>query len=148
MALDLDAFAVLSAIGSHAKLFDPIRTDASKAARALVVKRIKGKDASLATVRNIRDALGPENFALVVDGLKDAELKTLAAKLDKENAELKEANAALRRRHILALAAGDAEPLPKQPKPKKAAKAAPRKKQGAKEPEFLADESAGAVRKR
>jgi len=147
MALDLDAFAVLRAIGAQEALFDVVRTDAAKSARTLVVKLIKSKGTDLATARALYGALGHESFALIVDGLKDAELKSLTTRFDKENIELKGANGALRRRHLLALATGSVQPAPKAPKAPKTAKA-PARKKVAKTPEFLFDESAGAVRKR
>lgn len=151
MALDLDAFAVLRAIGAHAALFGDTKADAAKAARALIVKQIKAKNTDLAALRALRKALGDETFALVVDGLKDAELKTLVARFDKENPEVKTANPAWRRRHLLALVTGDVEPVPKTAKLKKPAKAKSGGKAGkkaGKEPEFLFDESAGVLRKR
>lgn len=157
MALDLDAFAVLRAIGAHAALFGDAKADAAKAARALVVKQIKAKATGLAALRALRKALGEETFALVVDGLKDAELKTLVARVDKENAEAKTASPAWRRRHLVALVSGAAEPAvkaPKEPKAPKAKKPATAKsgaksgKTAGKEPEFLYDESAGVLRKR
>ncbi|MBI1204240.1 MAG: hypothetical protein GC182_17200 [Rhodopseudomonas sp.] len=154
MALDLDAFAVLRAIGAHAALFGDAKADAAKAARALVVKQIKAKGTDLAALRALRKALGEESFALVVDGLKDAELKTLVARVDKENPEAKTASPAWRRRHLMALVTGAAEPAAKAPKAAKAKKPA-RAKNGAKAgktaengPEFLYDESAGVLRKR
>lgn len=150
MALDLDAFAVFRAIGTHAAQFNDVKADAAKAARALITKQIKAKGTNIAVMRALRKALGEESFALVVDGLKDAELKTLTVRFDKENPEIKTANPAWRRRHLMALVDGSAEPAAKAPKAAKA-KAPPKAKsgkKGAKEPEFLFDESAGVVRKR
>jgi hypothetical protein len=153
MALDLDAFAVLRAIGAHAALFTDVKADAGKAARALIVKQIKAKDTNLATLKSLRKALGEENLALVVDGMKDAELKTLTARLDKDNPEVKTANPAWRRRHLMALVNGAAEPAPKAAKAPKVAKEpkSGKKKNGNKpnkEPDFLFDPSAGVLRKR
>ncbi|HEY5380346.1 MAG TPA: hypothetical protein VIJ78_12525 [Pseudolabrys sp.] len=151
MALDLDPFAVLRAIGGHSALFASVRTEANKLARALIVKKLKAKDSDLKTVRDLRRALGDENFGLVVDGMKDSEVKSLSAKLDKHHPELKTANAAWRRRHLLALASGSEEPRAKPVKTKKIAGTkgtGPGGRKPLKEPQFLADESAGAVRRR
>jgi len=148
MALDLDGFAVLRAVGSHAVLFADVRADAAKAARALIVKQLKNKTTTLQSARALRRALGDETFALVVDGLKDAEAKSLTTKLDKHHPELKTANPTWRRRHLLALAAGDVEPSAKAVKAKKVAGSKGAGTKRASEPEFLSDDSAGAVRKR
>lgn len=148
MALDLNAFAVLRIVGEHASLFPDVRKEAGNAARALIVKQIKAKGTDLAALRALRHALGSENFGLVVDGMKDTELKTVASRLDKHNPDLKTANPAGRRRHLLALADGGAEPATKPEKPTKKTVPKASKAKKTKEPEFLDDDSAGALRKR
>ncbi len=149
MALDLDAFAVLRTIGEQAALFANVRAEASKLARALIVKKLKSKDADLKAVRDLRRALGDETFGLIIDGMKDAEVKSLSAKLDKHHPELKTANAAWRRRHLSALGSGAEEPAAKPVKAKKVAGGkGVRARKADKEPLFLDDDSAGAVRKR
>ena len=145
MALDIDGFAVFRCIGSHPDSFAAVASELSKTARTLVIKQIRHKSTQLSTVRNIHDALGSDTFNLIADGMADAQIKSLAAKFDKHNPEL--ANAAERRRHLLALASGSTEPSAKperparQVKPKKAA--AP-----VTPPDRIEFRSAGATRKR
>ncbi len=147
MALDVDGFAVFRSIGSHPEAFAAIAAEVAKAARKLVVKQIAHKDTELKAARDIRAAVGPEAFSLIADGMTDAQIKSLAAKLDRHNPELKTSNAAALRRHVLALAEGSAESSEKQ---KAAAKRAKSKKAPA--PPSSADRihfsSAGATRKR
>lgn len=147
MTLDVDGFAVFRSIGSHPEAFAAVAAEAAKAARMLVVKQIAHKDTELKAVRGIRATVGPEAFSLIADGMTDAQIKSLAAKLDKHNPELKTSNATALRRHVLALAEGSAESSEKQ---KAAAKRAKSKKAPA--PPSSADRihfsSAGATRKR
>jgi hypothetical protein len=113
MALDVDGFAVFRSIGSHPGTFAAIASELAKVARALVVKQIRHKGTELKAVREVRTALGPEAFNLIADGMDDAQIKSLAAKLDKHNSELKRSSSATQRLHLLALAAGSSEPLEK-----------------------------------
>jgi hypothetical protein len=113
MALDVDGFAVFRSIGAHAEAFAAIAVEVTRTARALVLKQITHKDTGLKIVRDIRAAVGPEAFSLIADGMSDAQIRALALKLDKHNPELKTANEAARRLHVLALAGGVAEPTEK-----------------------------------
>jgi hypothetical protein len=145
MALDIDGFAVMRSIGSHGPAFPAIAADLAKAARTLVVKQMRHKNTGLNALRDICAALGPEAFSLITDGMPDAQINSLAAKLDKNHPELK--TSAWRRRHLLSLADGSVEPTekakapPKQEKVKKP-RAAPST------PERISFASAGATRKR
>src|SRR5262249_9435269 len=103
MALDVDGFSVFRSIGSRPDIFAAIARDIAKTARTLVVKQIAHKDTGLKVVRDIRAAVGPEAFSLITDGMSDAQIKSLAAKLDRQNPELKTANVAARRLHVRAL---------------------------------------------
>ena len=103
MATDIDGFAVLGAIASNPLLFQAARADAVKAARAMAVKQIKLRTLVLDQLRRIRDALGGDSFALIVDGLKDAEVKSLAVRLDRNNPDVKAMDGAGQRRHLLQL---------------------------------------------
>jgi hypothetical protein len=147
MTLEIDGFAVFHSIGSHRAAFAGIADDVVKAARTLVVKLIKDKKTGLATLRDIRSALGAKTFNLITDAMADTQIKSVAANLDKHNPQLKTSNAAWQRRHVLALADGSVEPMekpkspPKQEKVKKP-RAAP------KAPERISFASAGATRKR
>lgn len=147
MALEIDGLAVLCAIAEAPEAFPAIRSDVTKAAHALVTKQLKAKTLDLAGLRAVREALGPQPLALIVDGLKDAEVKALVTRLDKHHPDLKDGPAVAHRRHLMALAAAldpvappAAKPKPaKAPKAKPAAKAAPRiapepNKEPAKEP--------------
>src|SRR6266849_275459 len=122
MALDVDGFAVFRSIGCHSEAFAAIAAEVAKSARTLVVKQIAHKDTGLKAVRDIRAAVGAEAFGLITDGMSDAQIKSLAARLDKHNPELKTANGAARRLHVCALVDGSAEPLEKQKSVSKPAK--------------------------
>jgi hypothetical protein len=147
MVLDVDGFAVFRSIGSQPDAFAAIAAEVAKTARTLVVKQIGHKDTGIKAVRDIRAAVGSEAFSLIADGMTDTQIKSLAAKLDKYNPELKTSSGAARRRYVLALADGSAEPVEKSKSAPKAAKS--KKKQvpltGADRIQFS---SAGAIRKR
>jgi hypothetical protein len=149
MALDIDGFAVMRSIAAHPSTFPDVAADAAKAARGMVTKQFKAKAFTLASLRNIRKALGAETFNLIMDGLPDAQIKTLVTKFDKHHLDLKTSNPQWRRRQLSALAEGSAEPAEK---PKKEPKAKAAKKASAKQPkaqpERLDYSSAGATRKR
>ncbi|TGE02449.1 hypothetical protein [Methylobacterium nonmethylotrophicum] len=122
MALEIDGLAVLCAIAEAPEAFPAIRGDVTKAAHALVTKQLKAKSLDLAGLRAVRNALGPQPLALIVDGLKDAEVKALVTRLDKHHPDLKDGPALAHRRHLMALAA-DLEPAAApaaKPKPAKA----------------------------
>jgi len=75
MSIALDGFEVFRQVGKHAEVFAPIRADVDKQARALVAKCLKAKSVGLDALRDISNALGQEQFGLVLDGLKDTEVK-------------------------------------------------------------------------
>jgi hypothetical protein len=109
MPVDVDGFVVLRTIGVHPHIFRAITADAAKAARTLVAKQMAHRNTSLKTVRDIRAAVGPEAFSLIMDGLSDAQLKSLVKRLDKHAALAKIADGTTRI-HVLALADGSAQP--------------------------------------
>jgi hypothetical protein len=121
MSIALDGFEVLRQVGKHPNIFAPIRADVDKQARALVVKFLKAKSAGLDVVRDIYKALGEEQFRLLVEGLKDAEAKSVVTRLDKHHPDVKGGSAGWRRQHLNALADGSSEPLAPPAKVKKAA---------------------------
>jgi hypothetical protein len=143
MPLEVDGFSILRTIGVHPHIFKAIAADAAKAARTLVTRQIAHKNTGLKTVRDIRAAVGPETFGLIMDGMTPAQIKSLVTKLDKHGAPDKLADRG-GRPHVMALADGTAQPaeppevVVKTPQPKKAPKA----------PARLHYESAGAMRKR
>lgn len=146
MALEFDGFEAWRAVAESPDSFASLRAEAAKSARAALVKYLKAKTSGLAELRRARKALGKQTFGLLIDGMKDAEVKTLVTRLDKHHPQLKAADAAWRRQHILQLVKGDAEPAPKPDKPAKKAEATPKPKRGETDGEWFA--SAGAVRKR
>ena len=147
MAFEIDGFTVFQSIGSHRATFARITADVVKAGRTLVVKLIKDKKTGLVALRDIRAALGAETFNFIADGMADAQIKSVAANLDKHHPELKTSNAAWQRRHVLALADGTVEPIDK---PKSVPKKEMAKKPPAtpKTPDRISFVSAGATRKR
>lgn len=121
MPIALDGFEVFQQIGKHAELFSPIRTEVDKQARALVVKCLKSKSVGLDGVRDIRRALGSEQFGLVLDGLKDTDVKSVLTRIDKHHPDLKQSNASWRRDHLNTLADGSSSPHAAPVKAKKTA---------------------------
>ena len=111
MAIDINGFAALRRIGKHEKAFPDIAVDARKAARALFAKQLKAKSTSLKGLRKIRRAVGGKNFSLLLDGMNDAEVAVLVARLDRHHPDRQTANPAWRRRHVNALAKADIEPI-------------------------------------
>jgi len=161
MALDIDGFAVLKVIAAHPSAFPDIAAEVGKTARALVIKQVKSKTSDLKKIRDVLGAIGASNFKLIIDGLPDAQIKTLVAKLDKNHPEIRTETALWRRQHLIALVDGSKEPAPKAKVEKPAARRSAPKKPSAKtpsakkpepqapvEPETLAYRSAGARRKR
>jgi len=144
MAVDLGGFSLLYSIGSHAHVFSEIKVDVLKAARTLVLKQLKTKSAGMKSLRDVRESLGHDSFALIVDGMKDAEVKSLLGKLDKHQPELKGSNPQWRVAQLRALADGSIEPAAK---PKAAAKTKSGKKTKATVPERLTSRAMAAVRK-
>lgn len=120
MALEIDGLAILCAIAETPQAFPAIRQDVNKAAQALVTKQIKARGLTVAGLRQVQAALGPQPFALIVDGMKDAEVKTLAVRLDRHDPDLKAAKPTDHRRRLLALAAGT-DPVAKPAAPARSA---------------------------
>jgi hypothetical protein len=148
MRIDIDGFAVLRGIGAHRAAFPDLGAEAAKTARALVTRQIAAKATGLKSLRDIRSAIGDDAFALILDGLTDAQIASLVTKLDKNHPERASAKPDWRRRHVAALVNGSVEPaakaagkMTKEPKPPKPKKEAPRA-------ERIEYASAGATRKR
>lgn len=118
-----DGYTLLGTIAGAPDVFPDVRAEAAKAARALIVKQLKAKTLPLSGLRRVHDSIGETTFKHVVGEMKDAEVKSLVARLDKDNAAMKAADGGERVRRLLALAAG-AEPAAKAAKPprEKAAK--------------------------
>jgi hypothetical protein len=161
MAHDIDGFAVLRSISAKRKAFADVAAEANKAARALVVKQITTKSADLRSLRDVHEAVDEEAFDLILDGMKDSQIKSLLTKLDKHHPTLKTSNAEWRRNQVRGLAKGSVEPAAKPEREKKGAKAgsggpkSTTKKSAKKGPpdlptadDLISFSSAGATRKR
>ena len=154
MALEFDGFDAWRAIAESPETFASLRVDASKSARNALTKYFKSKTLGLDDLRAARKALGKKIFNLLVDGMKDGELKSLLARLDKHHPEFKTATSDWRRQHLILLARGEAEPAEKPVKPAKVAKVrskTAKKPKSEPKPETGGEpwfSSAGAVRKR
>lgn len=152
MALELDGFETWRTIANHPAVFARLRAEAAKTARSALSKLLKSRATGLAEMREIRRALGKDIFVLAVNGMKDGEIRTLVSRLDKHHPELKLAGAEWRRRHLLALAGGEADPV-KKPEPARrsgpsAGKSRRRAAETPAEPRGLSYVSAGATRTR
>lgn len=151
MALELDGFETWRAIADHPLLFAPLRPEASKGARTALSKLFKSRAIAVPELRQIMSALGRDIVALVINGMKDREVKTMVGRLDKHHPEQKAASAEWRRRHLLTLARGDVEPVAK-PAPagrsRSGGRPKSRRKRVAETPGGLSYVSAGATRKR
>lgn len=135
MSIALDGFAVLRKLGKHAEAFAPVRSDVDKAARALVVKCLKAKSVGIDGLRDIYGALGEDQFALLLEGVTDTDVKSILTRLDKHHPEVKAGPASWRREHLLAVAKGKADASARRPKVTKTTApkiSAPKKAKGAK----------------
>ena len=150
MALEFNGFEAWRAIAESPDSFESLRAEAAKSARAALVKYLKARTTSLAELRRARKALGKQTFGLLIDGMKDTEVKSLVSRLDKHHPELKAADAAWRRQHVMQLAKDDIEPVDKPDKPAKKTRPTPKSKPAEKPPEKSGEwfASAGAARKR
>jgi hypothetical protein len=146
MALEFDGFDAWRAITDSPDTFAALRADAAKSARTALVKYLKTKTLRIPELRAARKALGKDLFRLLVDGMKDAEVKALVARLDRHHPELKTGDAAWLRQHFLILVKGDAEPAAKPEKPVKKPKQPRKPKEAPQSGDWFA--SAGVVRKR
>lgn len=146
MALDLHAFETWRAIAGNAELFAAAEGQAARAARQVVTACLKAKTTGLAQVVRMRAALGAQAFGLILDGMADAQIRTLVKRFDPHNGAAGKATPQGRRQHLLALAAGEIAAAARPPVRKKAATGRVRSRRAA-----AADDgftSAGAVRKR
>jgi len=122
MARKLDGGAVLRSMLDHPDAFPDIRADLDIAAEKALAKQLKAKALTLADCRKIAAAVGPQTFALALEGLPPATLKTLHTKLDKHHAEQEAGSDVARREHLLKLADGSVEPAAKTTVPATSAK--------------------------
>ncbi len=146
MAREFDGFEVWRAIADSPDIFTALRADAATSARTTLVKYLKTKALRIQHLRAARKALGKDLFRLLVDGMKDAEMKALVARLDRHHPDMKASDPAWRRQHFLSLVKGDVEPAERPAKVAKTKKASPKPKREEEDGEWFT--SAGAVRKR
>jgi Arc/MetJ family transcription regulator len=117
---ELDGFAVLRTIGENPDVFGEIDAAVAKAARDLVIKRLKSKSLAVHDARAVREAVGYDLFDRIVDGMSAAHLKSIVTKLDKHHPEMKGSSAQWLRQHLQTLLQGGAEPAQKAAKSNKA----------------------------
>jgi hypothetical protein len=117
---ELDGFAVLRAIGENPEAFSGIDSAVAKAARDLVIKRLKSKALAMDDARAVREAVGHDMFDRIVEDMSAAHLKSIVTKLDKHHPEMKGSSAQWQRQHLQTLLEGTAEPSQKPEKPNKA----------------------------
>ena len=117
MALDVDGYAVFGAIARTPDAFPDLRAELAKTARTLVVKQLKAKSLALDGLRAVHGSLGAETFALVVDGLSEAEARNLVTRTDKHHPDVKTAPLDWLRRHLAALGNGAAPAAKPSAKP-------------------------------
>jgi hypothetical protein len=126
MPLSLDGMAVLGKIAANSRVFAEVKPDAAKQGRALVVKQLKAKAGDRESLRAVKRALGPRIFDAILDGLSDADIRSLLHKLDRYCPDMKGSNAGWRREHLRDLATGKARPTP-APAPTQAKRPAKRR---------------------
>lgn len=113
MALEFDGFEAWQAIAESPDTFASLRADAAKSARAALVKYLKARSHGIPDLRAARKALGKNAFRLLIEGMKDTEVRALVARLDTHHPELKTADPVWLRQHFLQLVRGEAEPAKK-----------------------------------
>lgn len=117
---ELDGFATLREIGDHPDEFGGMDAVIVKAARELIVKRLKHKSLTVQDARAVRGAVGNEALGLIVDDLSAANLKSIVTKLDKHHPGMKASTPQWQRQHLRALLEGAVEPTEKSSRSKKA----------------------------
>jgi hypothetical protein len=148
MALDIDGFATLRSVAGLPSIFRNATSEVAKFARTLVIKQIRNKTTDLKTLREVARALGANTFSLIVEGMLDAQIKTLVTRIDRNHPQLKGANPRWRRQHLITLANGSVEPTVQvKPHLKRPSTKKVRFKQGSRF-DILSFSSAGLTRKR
>lgn len=102
----MDGFVGLGAIARAPKVFPDLRADLAKTVRALVVKQLKARTLTLDGPRRVRKCLASETYALIIDGLSEAEARALIGRFDKHHTDAKLAPAGWLRRRLSEFARG------------------------------------------
>lgn len=118
MAIDIDGFVVLGAIARRPDCFPAVKAEVAKTAKGFVVKQLKDKALTLEQLKAIGEAVDLDAFDLIVDGMSDAEIKAVLAKVDKLNDEAKGAAPQAQRKQISDLVRGRIVPAARAEKPK------------------------------
>ncbi len=121
MPLELDGARVLRALLDAPDVFPEAGAELNRLAHGLVVKQLRTRQLTIEGLRRVADCLGYDSFRLIADAMSDAEVKTLALRMDPHNLLARKADPGSLRSHLLALAEGDLEP---QPEPRAAARPA------------------------
>jgi hypothetical protein len=111
--LEVDGFAILHSIGARPDIFAALKRDIARTARTLVIRQIVHKNTGLEAVRDIHAAVGPEAFRLIMDGMSDAQIKSVALRLDRHAPQARAEDGSARQ-HVLALSEGTMQPSEKQ----------------------------------
>jgi hypothetical protein len=122
MTTVIDGFSLLIAVGQHRELFFSLAVEARKAALAMSKKFLKGKGIGLVELKSFHGAVGAETFALILEDLKEAELRALIKKIDKYYPNLLGDKAVELRSHLKALSSSRADLSPKPARPQRASR--------------------------
>jgi hypothetical protein len=117
MAIRLDGFAILKAVGNHADLFSESCDVVDAASLKIIATQLKSKALDLERLRQTYKALGADGFTLILEHLADTIPKALVRRIDPHHAQTPAGSAAWTRSHLVALASGTANP---EPRPQKA----------------------------
>jgi hypothetical protein len=125
----LDGYELFALIGKHPDVFSEQRTAIDNAATSILSGRVKLKGFNLNEARRLRDAIGAEYFALLLDIMSDADLAKIVKKLDPHFVAAASADSIYIRHRIVGLASNQMElatkpeKSPKEKAPKKPSKA-------------------------
>ncbi len=125
MPLELDGKEVLRILIDAPEVFPASHSELSRTAQSLVVKQLRQRSLGIEGLRSVAAVLGHNNFLLVADGMSDAEVRSLALRIDPYHLSLRMADPSWVRGHLLQLAGGDLDPEPKDKTAVKKAKAPP-----------------------
>ena len=124
--MNLDGWELFRVIGSHEVVFSEAQPEVHKAALMIVVKVLK-KKRDVDQLRQLYDAIGREQFSVVLEHMADKDAAAFVKIFDAHNSARVSGTADWMRRHLIALACGEALPAEKLAKPLKAT-SSPRKK--------------------
>ena len=106
MPIDVDGASILATIAREPQLFAVVRDQASVIARNLVSKQLKDKSTHYDVLRMIAQSIGHRDFAVILDNMSDAEIKSVLKRVDGSNVSPMTDAAQWRRARLLALGTG------------------------------------------